>query len=71
MAVAEKTHKASVSIREHNWKALSAAPNKSKIINEALNLYFDFEAKKQANYEEWYQNFLTEALEAADEIENG
>ena len=32
MATAEKTYKASVSIRERNWNALADAKNKSKII---------------------------------------
>ncbi|MDA9129415.1 hypothetical protein N9J72_02990 [Candidatus Gracilibacteria bacterium] len=71
MKVAEKTHKASVSIRESNWKALSRSANKSKIVNQALALYFDFEEKKQSNYQEWYKGFLEETLEAMDEISMG
>ncbi len=69
MKVAEKTHKASVSIRESNWKALSVAPNKSKIINKALELYFDFEEKRQLNYDEWYAGFIAETMEAFNKAE--
>jgi len=43
MATAEKTHKASVSIRESNWRRLSSEKNKSKIVNTALELYFEYE----------------------------
>lgn len=71
MATAEKTYKASVSIRERNWKALADAKNKSKIINQALDLYFDFEQKRQEKYEEWYANFLAETIEALEEVEQG
>ena len=71
MATAEKTYKASVSLRERNWKVLADAKNKSKIINQALDWYFDFEQKRQEKYEEWYANFIAETLEALEEGENG
>jgi len=71
MATTEKTHKASVSIRESNWRRLSSEKNKSKIVNKALDLYFDFDAKRQENYDQWYANFIAETIEALEEVENG
>ena len=71
MATAEKTYKASVSLRERNWKVLENEKNKSKVINQALDWYFDFEQKRQEKYEEWYANFIAETLEALEEVENG
>lgn len=71
MATAEKTYKASVSIRERNWKALADAKNKSKIINQALDLYFKVDEKRQESYDAWYANFLAETIEALEDVEQG
>lgn len=54
MKTTEKTHKASVSIRESNWRRLSTEKNKSKIVNQALALYFSYQQGKDEFEENFY-----------------
>lgn len=47
--------KSSVSFDSQNWKQLSYASNKSKVVNEALRLYFlveNIQAEKECTWSE-------------------
>ena len=45
--------KNSVSFEPEVWKALSDQPNRSKVVNNALKLYFTLENKRAEQEAEW------------------
>jgi hypothetical protein len=53
MPTSAATVKTSASIRQHNWQKLQNFPNKSAVVNEALELFFDradFLEQKEKEY---------------------
>ena len=53
--------KSSVSFDPGNWKRLSKASNKSKVVNDALHLYFlveNMQAEKECAWSEEEMNLL-------------
>ena len=53
MSPTATTVKTSTSIRQANWQKLKDFPNKSAVVNEALELFFDradFLAQKEEEY---------------------
>ncbi len=58
--------KSSVSFNPEIWQQLTRAKNKSKVVNEALKLYFSinkFKANKELEYSEAEAEFLMAELE--------
>lgn len=58
--------RSTVSFNEENWKALQDVPNKSKVVNLALEFYFDAKRLMKKKEEDFIMNELRH-YEASDE----
>lgn len=61
MSATNPVTKTSISLKAHNWKKLKNVKNRSVIINQALDLYFQKQKHMQEAEDKWIRNIVEEA----------